>query len=118
MSPLVYQMNFLYEILNALKWPLARLLIVLLLLAAFSYYLLGTFRFKDYGDFIIRLLEAIAWPLVTLILAILFYNPIVRLLGSFADFLSAKSRTDEELAESGGKETGRQGGKDLPHQRK
>jgi hypothetical protein len=85
---LTVQMSLLYELLKPLKGPLIRLTIVLVLVLGLFYYLFGTIRFKDYGDFIIRLLDAIAWPLVILVLAILFYDPLIKLLNALAEYLS------------------------------
>jgi hypothetical protein len=84
-------MGLFYELLKPLKGTLLRLAIVLVLILGLFYYLFGTIRFKDYGDFIIRLLDAIAWPVVILLLAILFYDPIIKLLNALAEYL--KSRT-------------------------
>ena len=81
-------MSFLYDLLKPLKGPLIRIAIVLILVLGLFYYLFGTIRFKDYGDFVIRLLDITAWPIVILIISILFYDPIVKLLNALADYLS------------------------------
>jgi hypothetical protein len=81
-------MNFLYEILKPLKGTAIRLAIAIVLILGLMYYLFGTIRFKDYGEFIIRLLDITIWPMVILIISILFYDPLVKLLNAMAEYLS------------------------------
>lgn len=85
---LIGYMSFFYDLLQPLKGPAIRLLVALVLILGLLYYLFGTIRFKDYGDFFLRLLEVAAWPTVILILALLFYKPLIKLLNALADYLS------------------------------
>ena len=84
-------MSLFYDLLSPLKGPIIRLSIALILILGLFYYLFGTIRFKDYGDFIIRLLDVAAWPTVILILAILFYNSIVKLLNALSEYLISRT---------------------------
>ena len=87
----------LYNPLKSLKESLLQILVFLLLILALLYYLFGSIRFKDYGDFVIRLIDVLAWPAVILTLASWFYDPIVKVLNSLADFL--RNRTKGEVSE-------------------
>ncbi len=82
--------GFLYDLVKPLKTPLIKLAVTLILVLGLMYYLFGTIRFKDYGDFFIRLLDVAAWPTVLLILAILFHGSIVKLLDAVADYLKSR----------------------------
>ncbi|HHT9140719.1 MAG TPA: hypothetical protein ACFYEA_05995 [Candidatus Tripitaka californicus] len=84
-------MSLFYDLLAPLKGPIIRLLITLILVLGLFYYLFGTIRFKDYGDFIIRLLDVAAWPTVILILVILFYDSIVKLMNALAEYLISRT---------------------------
>ncbi|MBI5125020.1 MAG: hypothetical protein HZA70_02175 [Planctomycetes bacterium] len=84
-------MSLFYDLLAPLKGPIIRLLITLILVLGLFYYLFGTIRFKDYGDFVIRLLDVAAWPTVILILVILFYDSIVKLMNALAEYLISRT---------------------------
>lgn len=84
-------MSLFYNLLAPLKGPIIRLLITLILVLGLFYYLFGTIRFKDYGDFVIRLLDVAAWPTVILILVILFYDSIVKLMNALAEYLISRT---------------------------
>ncbi|HCN19522.1 MAG: hypothetical protein A3C38_07430 [Planctomycetes bacterium RIFCSPHIGHO2_02_FULL_50_42] len=84
------------EFLKILRWSPVNILILFLLVLAVPYYLFASLRFDTYGNFIIGVLDALAWPAAIVIIARLYYEPIVKLLDSLAEYLSAKGPTKGE----------------------
>lgn len=84
------------EFLKILQWSPVNILILFLLVLAVLYYLFASLRFDTYGNFIIGVLDALAWPVAFVITAKLYYEPIVRLIDSLTEYLSAKGPAEGE----------------------